>query len=42
MDISALADGYSPSLWEPLTIKVQFVIFLFPILDFQENAGLKE
>jgi hypothetical protein len=41
LDISALAEGYSPSLWQPLTVNVQF-IFLFLILDFQENAGLKE
>jgi hypothetical protein len=42
MDISALAEGHSPSLWQPLTVNVRFVIFFFPILDFQESAGLKE
>jgi hypothetical protein len=40
MDISALAEGYSPSLWQPLTVNVQF-IFLFPIFVFQESAWLK-
>lgn len=42
MDISVLAEGHSPSLRQPLTVNVQFVIFLFLILGFQESAGLKE